>query len=438
MARVVQRRSNPPYLLFVFVFLFLVAATLAVIGFMKADETEQKVARLEKETAELQSERDTLAKESADLVEYITGVEESTAKAIQAAESAREATDLRTGLASDLKNLHAELQDRDAQVQDLRNQIDALRSELAAKENVLSQERGKWEEKLTEIEDEKQGIQGKLATSQEDYEKRMEQHVENLEKVRSDLQDEIEEKNNQIEQLVLKLQDRDQEITELRNTVEKLKTQLTPGGTDVVNLPDGQIIKAAPGSEYCYINLGQESNVRQGMTFAVYDDEAAFKEDAKGKIRVIKVNEYVSECKIIEQDTDEPIMQGDAVANIAFNTGRVYTFVVEGEFDLYGTGQPSALGRQAVQDAIQQFGGRINDDISVQTDYVVMGVAPAEPTQPAPDAEASVQRAYQEQMKQYEDYSKTLDKAQTMKIPVLNGKRFIELTGYMPEPRPTR
>jgi NAD-dependent DNA ligase len=436
MARVVQRRSNPPYLLFVFVFLFLVAATLAVIGFMKADETEQKVTRLENETQELQSERDTLAKESADLVEYITGVEGSTVEGIQAAESARETTDLRTGLAVDIKNLYAELNERDAQVQELKNQLDTRLTEIGDSRTTFSEERDKWEARLTELEEEKQAIQAKLSTSQEDYEKRMEQHTENLEKVRSDLQEEIEEKNNQIEQLVLKLQDRDEEITELRNTVEKLKTQLTPGGTDVVNLPDGQIIKAAPGSEYCYINLGVESNVRQGMTFVVYDNEAAFKEDGKGKIRVIKVNEYVSECKIVEQSSDNPIMQGDAVANIAFNTGRVYTFVVAGQFDLYNTGQASELGRQAVIDAIQQFGGRINEEINVQTDYVVMGVPPTKPTEPAPDAEATVQRAYQEQMKQYEAYSQALDKAQAMKIPVLNGKRFIELTGYMPEQRP--
>ena len=44
MARVVQRRTSPPYLTIVFVFLFLVATTLAVVFYLSADKTNKNAA----------------------------------------------------------------------------------------------------------------------------------------------------------------------------------------------------------------------------------------------------------------------------------------------------------------------------------------------------------------------------------------------------------
>lgn len=436
MARVVQRRNNPPYLLFIFVFAFLVAATLAMIGFMKADEIEQNIVKLEKDNQELTTARKELVDENAQLAQLITGSSESPTEAIEAARNAKATTDMHSGLAADLITLNQ-------RVESLQSEIESLKTRLANKDNEIADVRQKLTElntehetTLTELEAEKTALVSQLSSAQADYKKRMDQHLEELDKTRKDLQAQLEDKDNQIEKLVTTIQNREEQITELRNSVQDLKALLTPGGTDVVNQPDGKIVKITRGTDYCYIDLGSEQKVRQGMNFAVYSQDAEFKDDAKGKVRVIKVEDNISECKIIEENEDSPITQGDGVANLAFSTGRTYNFVVQGRFDVYGGGQPSDLGRQAIKDAIQRFGGSLSDEISVQTDYVVLGVEPTKPTTPAADAPATVQTAYQDQMKQYQDYIDTLSLAQSMKIPVLNGTRFMALTGYMPEKRP--
>ncbi len=47
MARVVQQRTGPPYLLIIMVFLFLIAATLFVLTYMKADKLTKQLADTE-------------------------------------------------------------------------------------------------------------------------------------------------------------------------------------------------------------------------------------------------------------------------------------------------------------------------------------------------------------------------------------------------------
>jgi len=48
MARVVTQRTAPPYLLIVMVFLFLIAATLAVLGWMESDKAKKRATIAER------------------------------------------------------------------------------------------------------------------------------------------------------------------------------------------------------------------------------------------------------------------------------------------------------------------------------------------------------------------------------------------------------
>ena len=192
----------------------------------------------------------------------------------------------------------------------------------------------------------------------------------------------------------------------------------------------------ARNADVCYINLGSKDRVRPGTTFTVYGGETINRENVKGRIRVTNVSDDFSECKIIEQDKDSPIVVGDNVVNLAFDAVRTYVFVVRGEFDLHNTQTPSKLGTKEVKDAIRRFGGKVNDEIDIKTDYVVMGAEPEKPPMPPADAPASVQKVYQKQLKRYKEYSDIKTAAETMKIPILNTNRFLLLTGYEPEKRP--
>ncbi len=53
MARVVTQRTAPPYLLIVMVFLFLIAATLAVLGWMESDKAKKRAIIAERSRQKL-------------------------------------------------------------------------------------------------------------------------------------------------------------------------------------------------------------------------------------------------------------------------------------------------------------------------------------------------------------------------------------------------
>jgi len=122
----------------------------------------------------------------------------------------------------------------------------------------------------------------------------------------------------------------------------------------------------------------------------------------------------------------------DAIANVAFDATRQYSFVVEGQFDLYGGGRPSLLGTNEVKRLVKKFGGEVADQLTPQTDFVIMGTAPPLPGKPKDEAEDSEKVVYEEQMKIYNKYRDVRDNAVRMRIPVLNTHRFLGLVGYTP------
>ena len=60
MARAVQSRTGPPYLLITFVFLFLIAAALAVLGFMGADKAAEDARTKDREISQLRKKNKEL------------------------------------------------------------------------------------------------------------------------------------------------------------------------------------------------------------------------------------------------------------------------------------------------------------------------------------------------------------------------------------------
>jgi hypothetical protein len=204
----------------------------------------------------------------------------------------------------------------------------------------------------------------------------------------------------------------------------------------VVNKADGQIEKIARNAGICYVNIGKKDRVQAGMTLAVYTKQGVKQENIKGKLLVANVGENFSECRITEENKNAPIVVGDDVANIAFHPVRKNVFVVQGLFDLHGTGNATKLGAEQVKDVIRKAGGIVADEVGYQTDYIVLGAEPIKPAKPEEDAPTSAQQAYQKQLRRYKEYQNLRETAAALRIPILNTNRFILLTGYEPEPGP--
>ena len=131
------------------------------------------------------------------------------------------------------------------------------------------------------------------------------------------------------------------------------------------------------------------------------------------------------------------LIDGDVIANVVYNPNRTYNFVVEGDFDLYGDNKIDPQSANRIRALIEKFGGKVNDGVSVNTDFVVMGVEPDRPAKPSADAPASDWQIYKDKTAKYEHYKNVKSTAMSLQIPVLNTNRFIALTGMMPKQRRT-
>ena len=440
MARVVQRRTSPPYLLITFVFLFLIAAALAVLGFMDADKAAEDARTKDTQISKLRKANDELTDQMNELVQLTTGKSGTLDNAIQAANAAYSNpyyTALggeRGGLATELVNLAKMISDQKEAISSLTAQIDQSNVELANKDTAIEKQGEAYKAEIAELNQQKAALADALKKETEARTAALKEAEVIFSGTREKLEKDIKAKENQLETLILQQQERDKKIATLQKEIDDIRKPPTEG--DIDDQPDGQIEKVARNSDVCYINLGSKDRVRPQTTFTVYGKGPIDRENPKGRILVTNVSNDFSECRIIEQDKDSPIVVGDNVVNLAFDAVRTYVFVVKGEFDLHNTQTPTKFGTEEIKNAIRRFGGRVNDEIDIQTDYVVMGTEPNKPIMPPPDAIGSVQRAYQKQLKRYKEYIDIKTTAETMRIPILNTNRFLLLTGYKPEKRP--
>ncbi|MBN1553471.1 MAG: hypothetical protein JXA11_01905 [Phycisphaerae bacterium] len=441
MARVVQRRSAPPYLLIVFVFLFLISAILAVLGFMGGGEEKKQNASLKTQVRELQDGNNELKNDVKDLVQRITGQTNlPAASAISVAEKAYENPVVKTITASGRFGLAKELETLAATIAELQNAGEGLKKNLEEKEKALEKQaqaaaaqQKTHERQLAERNGKIEDLNKALAEEKALRDSALQEVQETLSKSKKELQQELLDKEKRLEERVLEIGEKEKKIRRLEDELQKMHGMRK---TEVVNKADGQIEKIARNAGICYVNLGKKDDVQPGMTLAVYSKKGVKKENIKGSLVVTNVSENFSECKIVREDKNAPIVVGDDVANIAYHPVRKHVFVVKGLFDLHGTGNASATGADQVKDIIRKAGGVVEEEVGYQTDYIVLGEEPTKPTEPEDDAPNSVQLAYQKQMERYQEYTKLRNEAAALRIPILNTNRFILLTGYEPEPEP--
>ncbi|MFP4052582.1 MAG: hypothetical protein ACLFV7_01815, partial [Phycisphaerae bacterium] len=79
----------------------------------------------------------------------------------------------------------------------------------------------------------------------------------------------------------------------------------------------------------------------------------------------------------------------------------------------------------------KRFGGKISDELSIQTDFLVLGAEPDRPVKPQEGTED--QGVYQQKLKEYMQFQDLKDEARRLGIPVLNTSRFLSFTGYTPQ-----
>lgn len=269
------------------------------------------------------------------------------------------------------------------------------------------------------------------------------------------LRDLMDKKGSEREQMIM--QQRDQAVDEKNKAKQELQATLSKltvtqnrledalGKLDVLKprpkediaayKPDGHIIAVDAAAKTVFIDIGSADKVYPGLTFAIFDKNVSVsaEETSKAEIEVFNVEQNTSAARITKLSKKNPIAEGDIIVNLIWDSRAVSRFVVAGDFDFSGKGVSDPQGAEKVRQLIENWGGKIEDAVTIDTDFVVLGNPPQVRKKPTLDeiqADPMANEKYEAALKASQQYQEIKTQAKDLYIPVFNLKRFLTLIGY--------
>jgi len=455
------------YTLITFVGLFIATTTIAVIYYVKAEEYKTREADLQRDINNLATDRERQALGTivgtkqpgktwlSTMVDYhdrtvsmvVGGVPESTSAEVKVNNSNTAVTNTQklaqehitigdpnlTGLVQVVQGLKTELDKTIKEKLDVQKQLEDTETRFQnadkanfEKEQTLLAEKDKLQQQVDDIEQKYTELSALL-------EQTTGEQVQTLRDQLQQVRDDLKALNDQLlkTQEELKLAQND-----LKSEKEKLsKIEPGPDREVLAYNPDGQIILIDDQAKVVHLNIGIDDHVYQGLRFTVYDRGTSVPEDGKGKaeIEVFDVAKTYSAARITKSELRKPILQGDIVANLIWESDRTNVFVIAGDFDLDNDGVIDYNGEEKIKTLIEKWGGTVADSIAIDTDFLVLGKQPQvlqKPTLDELDIDPRVMEVYNASLQRLNRYNGLRDQAQTLWIPVFTYERFLYFIGY--------
>jgi len=300
---------------------------------------------------------------------------------------------------------------------------------------------------IGDLQTQLKGVQDELATAKAEHARKQAQLQQNLddEKVRlTTARDDAVQQTGQFKQMKQETddrivaeqtkanRDRDQlnrqisiltnQLKEMARVVEEFRRVPTETGVD------GRIVNIAELGVVAYADLGKKDGVLLGMTFSVFSPNELGKTlpQPKAHCRIVKIMGDACELRIYELQGDDPVVIGDVLHNPVYDRQRRMRFMLIGKVDIDGDGVDDSEQLKAL---IQEFGGRVDTRLTVQTDYVVAGEEPAVPAPPPAGAAPQERADFESKRKDFIAYVEVKANAENFSIPVLSLNRFLGLVG---------
>jgi hypothetical protein len=451
-----------------FVAFFLIAAVCAVIFYIKAEDYKTQRDDVGADLAKLATERQqrevtkivgkplkgetilgTMETYLDEMVSAVTGElpEDSTAsiKVNNAKMKINETMEL---LAEDASAAYGpEDIDLLQTIISLKSGLDVARSRAASMENLKNQIQDEFdvavdnfrlaEQRIINEKNRFQATADEIQAKYDELRKMMEQSTDNQVRIYMDRLKKAEDKLKQKNMDMLKAQ------AELTKSNEALQTALgkledikpRPDVEVPAFHPDARIVDIDRQTNVVYLDIGSGDHVYRGLTFSVYDKNVPIPEDGKGKaeIEVFHVTETVSAARINASSKKNPIVHEDIVANLIWDSKTSNAFIVAGDFDFDRDGRIDRDGKEKIEQLIERWGGKITNEVTINTDFVVLGTSPRpleEPTRDQIELYPMLEPRYQASLARAKEYDDILSRAGTLGVPVFNQSRFMYLIGY--------
>jgi len=222
----------------------------------------------------------------------------------------------------------------------------------------------------------------------------------------------------------------------MKRIQEELQQLVPPPDSEVAAFKsDGKIILIDDRAKLVHLNIGSDDHVYRGLTFSVYDKGMPIPKAGKGKgeIEVFNVGKSISAARVVRSEIKRPIVLDDIVANLIWDSDKTNVFVVAGEFDLDGDGDIDYGAVDKIKALIKEWGGRVNEAVSIGTDFLVLGEIPEvlrRPTFEQMEIDPMAMEKYEASLQKLAHYNEVKNGAQTLWIPVFNYERFLYFIGY--------
>lgn len=352
------------------------------------------------------------------------------------------------------------------------NQIRDLEAELReAEEDVasLTRDTGNMESQFAAVDAEKKALEEQLAAERSSFAETMEERKASIDKGLNDIEA-LQSKVNEMQQTLNRAaesadaaaRERIAQLTEELKAFEsdkfdleqrvaaaeralKLEIDSRPkppvAGT---TSPDAEVASVFGQGNDLFITLGRKDGLVMGMNFEVFDPQPVIKLEASGEARgkatieVYGLDDNSATCRVVRRERSVSINPGDPVVNLGYDPNMTIRMFAFGSFDIENDGGTNDIGR--IEALIKQSGAELvsvtKTDAGVpiltpDINYIILGEKPELPEKPAADEFDPVKIAeYQAQLAANEAYFRIVDEAKILRIPVLNGDRFLQLIGY--------
>jgi hypothetical protein len=187
---------------------------------------------------------------------------------------------------------------------------------------------------------------------------------------------------------------KEREISDLKQLVQRKEDELASMQAKNPTTPenmrtDWKIVRLDNRGVNAYINLGSSDRVKSQLTFTIHglSSDGRPRPQSKGTLQVANViGPHLAQARItsVNDPNRDPIVANDVVYNPSWNPTIKKHVAIAGVIDLTGDGRDSLdefkrnLERQnIVVDAwVDPRDGRINGQLTYQTDYLILGGTP--------------------------------------------------------------
>ena len=337
------------------------------------------------------------------------------------------------GLIPTMKMLQSELDNRASQIKAKQDSLDQLNNQykdsiaiMKERENDLNTQKETYKKQVSDVQADYDNLKTLLSKNSEE---RVSILVSQLEEAKKSLKE--------TEQNLLKTSAEKITIENRMNQVSDQLAKIVPNpDADVAAFrSDGEIMLLDSASKTVHLNIGSNDHLYRGLTFTIYDKATGIPKDGKGKaeIEVYDVEKNVSVARIIQSDPKNPIVVGDIIANLIWDSKQTNQFVIAGDFDLNGDGLVIGNAQDKISNLIKNWGGTTADQITINTNYLILGTPPkvlTKPTLEQTEIDPMANEKYEKSLTRLAQYNEAKEKANTLRIPIFNYERFLYFIGY--------